>query len=110
MRQAYVGVWIRLIGNLMTKQSQMLLAIVVLLEACSIHSTGVISSGEDRYKVTRMSGSASASADSLKADAMEEGDAYCAQQQKRLRLIHTKDIAPGSFGQWAETEVEFVCE
>ena len=90
--------------------TKMLLALVVLLEACSIHSSGVISSGEDRYKVTRMSGSASASADSLKADAMEEGDAYCAQQQKRLKLIHTKGTPPGSFGEWAESEVEFVCE
>jgi len=94
----------------MTKKHQMLLAIVVLLEACSIHSTGVVSSGEDRYKVTRMSGSESASADSLKADAMEEGDAYCAQQQKRLKLMHTRDTAPDWFGQWAESEVEFTCE
>jgi hypothetical protein len=100
----------RAIRKLMTNKHRMLLAIVALLGACSIHSSGVVSRGEGRYNVTHLSGSPSASTDSLKADAIEEGDAYCAQKQRRLKLIHSKDTPLGSFGQWAESEVEFVCE
>jgi hypothetical protein len=57
-----------------------------------------------------MSGAASASTDSLKADAKEEGYAYCAQKQSKLKLIHSKNTPLGSFGQWAESEVGFICE
>ena len=88
----------------------MLLAIVALLGACSIHSSGVVSRGEGRYNVTHMSGAASSSTDSLKADAIEEVNAYCIQKQKKLNLIHSKDTPLGSFGQWAESEVQFTCE
>ena len=98
------------IRKLMTNKHQMLLAIVALLGACSIHSSGVVSRGEGRYNVTHLSGSASASTDSLKADAIEEGDAYCGQKQRKLKVIHSKDTPLGPFGQWAESEVEFVCE
>ncbi len=69
----------------------------------------MVSRGEDLYKVTHMSGAASASTDSLTADAKEEGDAYCAQKQSKLTVIHSKGT-PGSFGKWAESEVEFTCE
>jgi hypothetical protein len=94
----------------MTIKRQLLFAIISLLGACSIHSTGVVSHDEGRYNVTRLSGSTSASTDSLKADAIEEGDAYCAQKQKTLNLIHSKDTPLGQRGQWAESEVEFTCE
>ena len=96
--------------ELMTNKHQMLIAIVALLGACSIHSSGVVSRGEGRYNVTHLSGSPSASTDALKANAIEEGDEYCAQKQRRLKLIHSKDTPLGPFGQWAESEVEFVCE
>jgi hypothetical protein len=94
----------------MTNKRHMLFAIVPLLNACSIHSTGVVSHEAGRYNVTHLSGSTSASTDSLKADAIEEGDAYCAQNQKTLKLIHSKDTQLGQRGQWAESEVEFTCE
>jgi hypothetical protein len=87
-----------------------LIGVVALLGACSIHSSGVVSRAEARYTVTHMSGAASASTDSLKADAKEEGYAYCAQKQSKLKLIHSKNTPLGSFGQWAESEVGFICE
>jgi hypothetical protein len=88
----------------------MLFAVVPLLGACSIHSTGVVSHDAGRYNVTRLSGSPSASLDSLKADAIEEGDAYCAQKRKTLKLVSSKDTPLGDLGQWAESEIEFTCE
>jgi hypothetical protein len=64
----------------------------------------------DRYKVTRVSGSASASTDSLTADAINEANEFCNQNQSKLKVTHGKEMPAGSFGQWAESEVEFTCE
>jgi hypothetical protein len=100
--------WQVRIRNVM-KQWQVLLAIVTLLGACSIHSTGVGPRGEDRYTVTHVSGSALVSNDSLTADAMEEGADYCAEKQRKLKFIRSEET-PLGFGQWAESEVEFNCE
>ena len=87
-----------------------LLAIVTFLGACSIHSTGVVPNGEDRYKVTHLNGSASVSTDSLTADAINEANAYCRQNQSELKVTNSKETHLGSLGQWAESEVEFICE
>jgi len=92
------------------KKRHIPIAAVIFLGACSIHSTGVVPNGEDRYKVTHLNGSASVSTDSLTADAINEANAYCTQNQSELKVTNSKETHLGSLGQWAESEVEFTCE
>jgi hypothetical protein len=88
----------------MKQKPQLLVVTVVLLCGCSIHGSGVVVRG-DHYAAARYADSA----DSLKAEALQEARSYCTQKQKRLNVIHSKD-KPAGFGQWAESEVEFTCE
>ena len=83
---------------------QLLVMIVVLLSACSIHGSGVVARG-DHYATARYA----ESAESLKAEALQEANGYCGQKQKKLDVIRSKDT-PAGFGHWAESEVEFTCE
>ena len=77
--------------------------------ACSIHGSGVVSHGENHYALTRQSGAVWISVDTLKAEAMQEANAYCAKKQQKLNLIRSKET-PAGFGRWAESEVVFTCE
>jgi len=89
---------------------RILVATVTFLGACSIHSTGVVPYGEDRYKLTHLNGSASVSTEALTADAINEANVYCTQNQSDLKVTNSKETPLGSFGQWAESQVEFTCE
>jgi hypothetical protein len=71
---------------------------VAALWACAVPSTGVVPRGDDRYTVTRQGNGAWVSVDSLKAEALHEADAYCTQQNKRLKFIHSKEIPAGMLG------------
>jgi hypothetical protein len=88
----------------MKRNAQLLVMSVVLLCACSIHGSGVVARG-DHYAAARYA----ESADSLRAEALQEASGYCAQKQQKLTVIHSKDT-PAGFGRWAESEVEFTCE
>ena len=77
---------------------------VVLLCGCSIHGSGVVARG-DHYAAARYA----ESADSLRAEALQEASGYCAQRQQKLNVIQTKDT-PAGFGHWAECEMQFTCE
>ena len=92
------------LGN-MKQKPQLLVMSVVLLCACWIHGSGVVARGENRCTVTRQSGAVWVSVESLKAEALQEAGAYCAQKQKQLKLIHSKDT-PAGFGRWADSGEE----
>jgi hypothetical protein len=62
------------------------------------------------YTVTRQGSSAWVTVDSLKAEALQEADAYCNSQKTKLKPIHSKEIPAGPFGRWPESEVLFKCE
>ncbi len=97
-RTTWLTISIGTIRELM-KERHLVVALVTCLGACSIHSTGVVSSGEDRYKVTHLSGSGSVSTDSLTADAINEATAYCTQNQRGLYVTNSKETPLGPFGQ-----------
>ncbi len=89
-----------------------ILVALVGVSACAVAvpSTGVVPRGQDLYTVTRQGEGFWVSVDSLRAGALQEAQAYCAQQNKKLNLLHTKDIPAGAFGRWPESEVLFKCE
>ena len=77
---------------------------------CAVPTTGVVSRGQDMFTVTRQGSGAWVTVDSLRVAALQEADAYCTKQNKKLNVIHVKDIPAGAFGRWPESEVLFKCE
>jgi len=59
--------------------------LLVTLSACAVPTTGVVPRGEDRYTVTHQGRGVWVSTDSLKAETLQEADAYCTKQSKRLK-------------------------
>jgi hypothetical protein len=62
------------------------------------------------FTVTRQGSGAWVSVDSLKAEALQEADVFCATKGKKLKFVHSKEIPAGPFGRWPESEVLFKCE
>jgi hypothetical protein len=77
---------------------------------CAVPSTGIVPQGEGLLTIARQGSGAWVSTDSLKAEALREADAYCAKDQRALKVIHTKETQAGPFGRWPESEVLFKCE
>lgn len=82
----------------------------LVLTACAVPTTGVVPRGEEMYTVTRQGSGAWVTVDSLKAEALQEADAYCISKKMKLKFIHSKEIPAGPFGRWPESEVLFRCE
>ena len=86
------------------------LAALVILAGCAVPSTGVVPRGQDMYTVTRQGSGFWVSVDSLRVGALQEAETYCAKHNKKLNVLHTKDIPAGAFGRWPESELLFKCE
>jgi hypothetical protein len=87
-----------------------ILSSVLVLSACAVPTTGVVPRGEDMYTVTRQGSGAWVTVDSLKAEALQEADAFCVTKKMKLKFIHSKEIPAGPLGRWPESEVLFRCE
>ena len=85
-------------------------AALVTLAGCAVPTTGVVPRGQDMYTVTRQGEGFWVSVDSLRVGALQEAETYCAKYNKKLNVLHTKDIPAGAFGRWPESEVLFKCE
>jgi hypothetical protein len=62
------------------------------------------------FTVTRQGQGFWVTPDSLRVEALQEANAFCTKQSKKLNVLHTKDIPAGAFGRWPESEVLFKCE
>ena len=86
------------------------LTALALISACAVPTTGVVPRGEGMYTITRQGNSAWVTVDSLKSAALQDAEAYCGTQKKKLKFIHSKEIPAGPLGRWPESEVLFRCE
>lgn len=80
---------------------------VVLLSACAA-STGVVPIGKDVYMVSHRDNGPASSLGALKAAAYRDATTFCAGKGKDLQVMRSNDT-PRSFGQFPETEVQFMC-
>jgi hypothetical protein len=83
---------------------------VLLLSACATPTTGVVPRGEGLSTVTHQGSGGWVSTESLKVAAIQEADANCQRNGKRVKVVHTKEIPAGPLGRWPESEVLFRCE
>lgn len=80
-----------------------------LLAGCASNS-GVVSTGPDRYMVSRQAASGFSGLGKLKAAALREADAHCRDQGKTMELLKsTESEPPYIFGNYPRVEIEFAC-
>lgn len=77
--------------------------------AVSVPTTGVVNRGNDVYTVAHQGATGFHSVGPLKISATQEASEYCARQNKKFVVLHTKEIA-GRAGQYTEAEIVFKCE
>jgi hypothetical protein len=83
---------------------------VGITSGCAVPTTGVVPRGQDMFTVTRQGEGFWVTVDSLRVAALQEANAFCANQNKKVNVLHTKDIPAGPLGRWPESEVLFKCE
>ena len=86
------------------------LAAFIVLSACAVPTTGVVPRGQNLFTVTRQGEGFWVTVDSLRVGALQEANEYCTHQNKKLNVLHTKDIPAGALVRWPESEVLFKCE
>ena len=77
------------------------------LSACA-STTGVISTGNNQYMVSREDNGPAASLGNLKATTMKDAAAFCSGQGKTMQILRESDT-PRSFGQFPQTTLHFTC-
>ena len=83
---------------------------LVIIAGCAVPTTGIVPRGQDMFTVTRQGSGAWVTVDSLRVAALQEADTFCTRQNKKLNVLHVKDIPAGPFGRWPESEVLFKCD
>ena len=94
----------------MTIRLSSLLLLAAILMGCATPTTGIVPRGDGMYTVTRQGEGFWVTVDSLKAAATLEADAFCKNDKKGVKVIHTKEIPAGALGRWPESEILFKCE
>ncbi|SOE59125.1 hypothetical protein SAMN05414139_01478 [Burkholderia sp. D7] len=81
----------------------------VMLAGCAANS-GVVSMGQGNFMVSRQAATGFSGSGTLKADALREANQYCADRQKELQVISSREAAPPFLlGNFPKAEVEFTC-
>lgn len=79
------------------------------LGGCAANS-GVVPIGQDTYMVSRQAATGFSGSGTLKAEAFQEANQYCASQKKVLQVINTAEASPPFIlGNFPKAEVQFMC-
>jgi hypothetical protein len=82
---------------------------LTILTGCA-SNTGIIPIGTDTYMVSRQAATGFSGSGSLKAEAFQEANAYCAGHGKSLQVVSTQEAQPPFvFGNYPKAEVQFMC-
>lgn len=85
------------------------LAIALLVAGCASNS-GVIPIGTDTFMVSRQAATGFSGSGTLKAEAFQEANQYCAALHKKLQVVSTTEAQPPFvFGNFPKAEVQFMC-
>jgi hypothetical protein len=84
-------------------------AVSLALTSCASH-TGVVPIGQGNYQIAKQAATGFPGLGNLKAEALEEGNQYCAQQGREFVLIRTSETQPPYLlGNYPRAEIEFRC-
>lgn len=94
-------------GGWMKRLSVMLT--VIVLAGC-VSNPGVIKTGPNSYMVSRQGKTGLAGVAGLRAKAMGDANAYCAQQGKQAQMTGTdQSNGPYILGNFPRADIEFTC-
>jgi hypothetical protein len=83
--------------------------ISLALVGCASNS-GIIPIGTDTYMVSRQAATGFSGSGTLKAEAFQEANAYCASKGKSLQVVNTVEAQPPFLlGNYPKAEVQFMC-
>jgi len=86
-----------------------LLVSLLALSGCASNS-GVVSIGPDTFMVSRQAATGFSGLGTLKADAFQEANQYCASQNKHIRVVNTSESSPPYvLGNFPRAEIQFMC-
>jgi hypothetical protein len=86
-----------------------LFAVGALLCGCAANS-GVISTGQNAFMVSRQAATGFSGSGNLKAEALNEASRYCTDQQKSVSIVNVSEAQPPFvFGNFPKAEVQFTC-
>lgn len=81
----------------------------LILAGCASNS-GITPIGKDTYMVSRQAATGFSGSGTLKAEAFQEANAYCAKEGKNLQVVSTQEAQPPYvFGNYPKAEVQFMC-
>lgn len=87
-----------------------LLFVATLALAGCASNPGVVKTGPNSYIVSRQGKTGFASVASLRAKAMGDANAYCAQQGKQAQMTATdQSSGPPIFGNFPRADITFTC-
>lgn len=86
------------------------IVVCVSLAGCATPTTGVLPLSDGLNKITHQGSSAFVRLDQLKTAAIQEADAYCGRDRKRVRIVDVTQREARPLGGWPEAEVLFRCE
>lgn len=82
---------------------------VIMLAGCAANS-GVTPIGQNTFLVSRQAATGFSGSGTLKADALTEANRYCANQQKSLFVLDTREAQPPYvLGNYPKAEIQFMC-
>ena len=80
-----------------------------LLCGCAANS-GVISTGQNTFVVSRQAATGFSGSGNLKAEALSEASQYCTNQQKSVSVVNVREAQPPFlWGNFPKAEVQFTC-
>jgi hypothetical protein len=83
------------------------LAAVMALTGCA-STTGVVPAGKDQYMIAREDNGPAASLGVIKAQVLQEANAFCGAHGKAMQIVTETDV-PRSLGQFPQTTLRFTC-
>ncbi|MGH8850616.1 MAG: hypothetical protein ACREYD_06450 [Casimicrobiaceae bacterium] len=81
----------------------------MLLVGCAANS-GVVPMGRDTYVVSRQAATGFSGSGTLKAEALQEANQFCAAQKKTMQVVQATEAQPPYLlGNYPKAEVQFLC-
>jgi hypothetical protein len=87
-----------------------LIMIVIFAVAGCASNSGVMPIGKDTFMVSRQAASGFSGSSTLKAEAFQEANSYCAKLGKSVQVVNSTEAQPPFlFGNFPKAEIQFMC-
>jgi hypothetical protein len=101
---------LRVSGDYRIEKMNAAMSVMVLLLVGCASNSGIVPIGPETYIVSRQAASGFSGSGTLKAEAFQEANQFCAGQNKVMQVVNTIEAQPPFvFGNFPKAEVQFMC-